>query len=152
MKLFLLAIGINPSRWVSWLYFFQLAKARWRLTWTIYYLTLLAKWVIESAKEKLYLCSEGTFSGSIFENRWRNAIRCKVMAILLNCPHLHWGGEIYSSIYSLFKFASFSPVSPFTNLKSKSSEYVEWPARRSWYGFIREDVQKQARGPPEKPL
>ncbi len=60
------------------------------------------------------------------------------------------GGGIYSSIYYLFKFASFSPISPFTNLKSKSSEYVEWPAHRSFYGFIREDVQKQARGPPEK--
>ncbi len=33
----------------------------------------------------------------------------------------------------------------------QSSEYVEWPARRSSYGFLREDVQKQARGPPEKP-
>ncbi len=32
----------------------------------------------------------------------------------------------------------------------KGSEYVEWPARRSYYGFLREDVQKQAKGPLEK--
>ncbi len=31
------------------------------------------------------------------------------------------------------------------------SEYVEWPAQGRGYGFIREDVQNQARGPPEKP-
>ncbi len=36
-------------------------------------------------------------------------------------------------------------------LHPKGSEYVEWPARRSGYGFIGEGVQKQTRGPPEKP-
>ncbi len=37
----------------------------------------------------------------------------------------------------------------YSSIFGEVSEYVEWPARRSCYGFICEDVQNQARGPPK---
>ncbi len=46
---------------------------------------------------------------------------------------------------------SIKALSAQVYIQPKCSEYVVWPASRSGYGFIGEGVQKQARGPPEKP-